>query len=85
MQEEAWQAGMRHGRCVQLVVRSHERWYHGDMARTTESEATQAAADAAAILDRHSATGAKVSATARCQPRPHGSQTSAGRTQITIG
>ena len=20
---------MRHGRCVQLVVRSHERWYHG--------------------------------------------------------
>lgn len=29
MQEEAWQAGMRHGRCVQLVVRSHERWYHG--------------------------------------------------------
>ena len=29
MQEEAWQAGMWHGRCVQLVVRSHERWYHG--------------------------------------------------------
>ena len=29
MKEEAWQAGMRHGRCVQLVVRSHERWYHG--------------------------------------------------------
>ena len=29
MQEEAWQTGMRHGRCVQLVVRSHERWYHG--------------------------------------------------------
>ena len=29
MQEEAWQAGMRRGCCVQLVVRSHERWYHG--------------------------------------------------------
>lgn len=29
MQEEAWRAGMRHERCVQLVVRSHERWYHG--------------------------------------------------------
>jgi uncharacterized protein len=29
MMEAAWQAGMSHGRWVQLVVRSHERWYHG--------------------------------------------------------
>jgi predicted nucleotidyltransferase len=29
MHDAAWDTGLRHGRCVQLVVRSHERWYHG--------------------------------------------------------
>ena len=29
MQEVAWQAGMRHRVPVQLVVRSHDRWWHG--------------------------------------------------------
>jgi len=29
MQDAAWETGLGHGRCVQLVVRSHERWYHG--------------------------------------------------------
>lgn len=29
MHEAAWDVGMRHGQCVQLVVRSHERWHHG--------------------------------------------------------
>lgn len=29
MHDTAWEAGLRHGRCVQLVVRSHERWYLG--------------------------------------------------------
>ena len=29
MQEAAWEAGIRHRRAVQLVVRSHEQWWHG--------------------------------------------------------
>jgi uncharacterized protein len=29
MMEAAWQAGDLHGRWIQLVVWSHERWYHG--------------------------------------------------------
>jgi predicted nucleotidyltransferase len=29
MQEAVWQTGIQHGRAVQLVVRSHERWWHG--------------------------------------------------------
>ncbi len=29
MQDAAWEIGLAHGRCVQLVIRSHERWYHG--------------------------------------------------------
>lgn len=29
MQDAAWETGLSHGRCVQLVIRSHERWYHG--------------------------------------------------------
>jgi len=29
MQETAWQTGIHYGRAVQLVVRSHERWWHG--------------------------------------------------------
>lgn len=29
MQDAAWETGLEHERCVQLVIRSHERWYHG--------------------------------------------------------
>jgi len=29
MQDAAWETGLAHGRCVQLVIRSHDRWYHG--------------------------------------------------------
>jgi predicted nucleotidyltransferase len=29
MQEAAWQTGIQRGRAVQLVVRSHEQWWHG--------------------------------------------------------
>ena len=29
MQEVAWNAGINHGKAVQLVIRSHERWWHG--------------------------------------------------------
>jgi len=29
MQEAAWQAGIHHGLPVQLVIRSHEDWWHG--------------------------------------------------------
>jgi len=29
MQDAAWETGLEHGRCEQLVIRSHERWYHG--------------------------------------------------------
>jgi predicted nucleotidyltransferase len=29
MQEAAWRAGIQHGRAVQLVIRSHEDWWHG--------------------------------------------------------
>ena len=29
MQEAAWQTGIQHDRAVQLVVRSHEQWWHG--------------------------------------------------------
>ena len=29
MQEAAWHTGIEHGRAVQLVVRSHEQWWHG--------------------------------------------------------
>lgn len=29
MQNAAWETGLGHGQCVQLVVRSHDRWYHG--------------------------------------------------------
>jgi predicted nucleotidyltransferase len=29
LQDAAWETGLEHGRCVQLVIRSHERWYHG--------------------------------------------------------
>jgi hypothetical protein len=29
MHDVAWETGLEHGRCVQLVVRSHDRWYHG--------------------------------------------------------
>jgi predicted nucleotidyltransferase len=29
MQDAAWETGLGHGRYVQPVVRSRERWYHG--------------------------------------------------------
>ena len=29
MHDTAWDTGLGHGRCVQLVVRSRERWYEG--------------------------------------------------------
>jgi uncharacterized protein len=29
LQDVAWETGLAHGRCVQLVIRSHDRWYHG--------------------------------------------------------
>ena len=29
VQEAAWRTGIQHGRAVQLVVRSHQRWWHG--------------------------------------------------------
>ena len=29
MDDAAWETGLEHGRCVQLVIRSHDRWYHG--------------------------------------------------------
>lgn len=29
MHDTAWDAGIRYGKVVQLVIRSHERWWHG--------------------------------------------------------
>ncbi len=29
MHDAAWDAGIRQGKVVQLVIRSHERWWHG--------------------------------------------------------
>lgn len=29
MHDAAWEVGLEHGTCVQLVIRTHERWYHG--------------------------------------------------------
>lgn len=29
MNDIAWNAGIEHGKVVQLVIRSHERWWHG--------------------------------------------------------
>lgn len=29
LQDVAWITGLAHARCVQLVIRSYDRWYHG--------------------------------------------------------
>jgi hypothetical protein len=29
MRDTAWDAGMRHEKVMQLVIRSHDTWWHG--------------------------------------------------------